>query len=362
MTTETTKQGKGSIHQKIFSFTCKADLLKRLDFSLNISEKEEQNDSRSTISSSLWQITLLILSISHILKKDDSFYLIMRLIATVLQPYREHAPEKVQHLIDAMTQTDKKSDDVLLLLCKHAEQRNQKMARLFGEITELPNEIVTVEPTLLELGYPLNYIIRYRTNEYWQSYNIKKFESVADHCGNVLCLVFILSPYLGLPQETLSHLLHYLVIHDIDEVIIGDLCPIGKNGNGQDTYAFSPEKRLEKDQMEENAMKLLLSYLRKETVNLCSDVWAQGRKSPIIELARAIDTLEASTAIFEMIRRDRIKMDTEHSLFSTNYLRYRIQQSPNFKTAHPQANRFLTIYTSTAIQIMNRLQEKISKL
>jgi len=108
----------------------------------------------------------------------------------------------------------------------------------------------------------------------WIRVGIKSPESVADHTFRTALLCMIFSSLEGLDE---LKMLQMALIHDLPEVITGDLTP--------------SEKVIADRKGEENAMKSLLSLLPKEVRGKYIEVWHEYAAGKTDE-ARAVKQLE----------------------------------------------------------------------
>lgn len=108
----------------------------------------------------------------------------------------------------------------------------------------------------------------------WIKVGIKSPESVADHTFRTALLCMIFSSLEGLDE---LKMLQMALIHDLPEVIIGDLTPSEKIGTGNHS--------------EEDAMKNLLAFLPKEVQDKYFKVWHEYVGNETVE-ARAVRQLE----------------------------------------------------------------------
>jgi len=108
----------------------------------------------------------------------------------------------------------------------------------------------------------------------WVRVGIKSPESVADHTFRTALLCMIFSSLEGLDE---LKMLQMALIHDLPEVIIGDLTP-------------SEKVRADKNS-EEDAMRNLLAFLPKEVRGKYIEVWHEYASNETAE-AKAVRQLE----------------------------------------------------------------------
>jgi len=108
----------------------------------------------------------------------------------------------------------------------------------------------------------------------WIRVGIESPESVADHTFRTTLLCMIFSSLEGLDE---LKMLQMALIHDLPEVIVGDLTP--------------SEKAKADKNSEEDAMKSLLTFLPKEVRGKYLKVWHEYTNNETVE-ARAVRQLE----------------------------------------------------------------------
>jgi putative hydrolase of HD superfamily len=108
----------------------------------------------------------------------------------------------------------------------------------------------------------------------WMRVGIKSPESVADHTFRTALLCMIFSSLEGLDE---LKMLQMALIHDLPEVIVGDLTPSEKIKSDKNS--------------EEDAMRSLLALLPKEVRGKCIKVWHEYTTSETDE-AKAVRQLE----------------------------------------------------------------------
>lgn len=111
----------------------------------------------------------------------------------------------------------------------------------------------------------------------WVKVGIKSPESVADHTFRTAFLCMIFSSLEGLDE---LKMLQMALLHDLPEVIIGDLTPSEKNKANKND--------------EENAMKRLLSFLPKEIRDRYLEIWHEYTTGETTEakVVRQLEKLE----------------------------------------------------------------------
>jgi len=111
----------------------------------------------------------------------------------------------------------------------------------------------------------------------WEKVGIKSPESVADHTFRTALLCMIFSSLEGLDE---LKMLQMALLHDLPEVIIGDLTPSEKNKADKNN--------------EENAMKKLLSFLPKEVRSKYLGIWHEYAIGEAAEakIVRQLEKLE----------------------------------------------------------------------
>ena len=82
---------------------------------------------------------------------------------------------------------------------------------------------------------------RFRGQFFWKDYpQQKRYESVADHTWRMAMLLIVSEKYLSDPLD-ISKALKMALIHDLPEIIAGDLSPLGSDGTGHDSHLYNKE-------------------------------------------------------------------------------------------------------------------------
>jgi len=123
--------------------------------------------------------------------------------------------------------------------------------------------------------------LKYVSRSGWVKVGIESPESVADHTFRTALLCMIFSSLEGLDE---LKMLQMALIHDLPEVIIGDLTPSMK------TKAYKKS--------EEDAMKTLLTFLPKEVGDKYIEVWHEYVSGRTIE-AKSVRQLEKLEMAFQ---------------------------------------------------------------
>jgi 5'-deoxynucleotidase YfbR-like HD superfamily hydrolase len=128
----------------------------------------------------------------------------------------------------------------------------------------------------------------------WIRIGIKSPESVADHTFRTALLCMVFSSLEGLDE---LKMLQMALIHDLPEVIVGDLTPL--------------EKVREDKNSEEAAMKSLLAFLPKGVRDKYVKVWHEytGNESAEARAVRQLEKLEMAMQAREYEKASEVKGD-----------------------------------------------------
>lgn len=152
--------------------------------------------------------------------------------------------------------------------------------------------------TLIE---DLEKIERFKGKHFWNYYpKRERYASVADHSWRVAMLVMMFDGRLTRKFDS-AKALKIALIHDLSEIITGDLSPLGRSGTGADTYAFRPDLMKRKQRSDMLAAKKLFSCLPKDQasdmVKLVDDYVKCG--SFEAKVVDALDKIEAMLQVLE---------------------------------------------------------------
>ena len=85
-----------------------------------------------------------------------------------------------------------------------------------------------------------------------------------------------------------------LLIHDIPEIIAGDASPLGSDGTGKDSHAYSEDASQRKYEAEKAASLEIFGKLPQVQTKELNDLWLEYEKQECFEarVVKAIDTFE----------------------------------------------------------------------
>ncbi len=86
-----------------------------------------------------------------------------------------------------------------------------------------------------------------------------RLESVADHSWHLADIILLIGRHYTFLD--INKCIKLSILHDKLEILTGDLKPIGRDGTGQNTYAFDETLQLNKEMIESEAMQKYLSML-----------------------------------------------------------------------------------------------------
>jgi putative hydrolases of HD superfamily len=164
----------------------------------------------------------------------------------------------------------------------------------------------------------LKKIERFKGQFYWRDYpELQRYESVADHSWRLAILVLLFSDKLSQPFNT-EKALKMALLHDLPEVIAGDMGPMEGDGTGNKTYANNPKLKQDKFNFENDAAKNLFSMLPKDKAKELYDLWVEyeNRKCFEAKVVKAFDRLECSLQVLEYRKGSMFK---KHHKFNLDY-------------------------------------------
>jgi putative hydrolase of HD superfamily len=142
---------------------------------------------------------------------------------------------------------------------------------------------------------------RFKGQCYWRDYpKLLRYESVADHTWRVGMLVMIFSDQLS-KKLNLEKALKMVLIHDLPEIFAGDASPLGKDGTGKDSHAFSgikaKKRHLEEKKAAAKIFKMLPADISKKYFNLWIEYDLQ--KNYEAKVVKSLDRIEALIQVLE---------------------------------------------------------------
>jgi len=188
-------------------------------------------------------------------------------------------------------------------------------------------KIVKNDVDLILWSFRLQLIHRYSHQRFWERETIelehcqrisgKVFvENVAAHSWHVCDTAMLLQPHF--PHLQMEKLLRLGILHDKLEIITGDDSPQGKDGKGQNTYAYNQEKRFQRMRKEGDALS--------DYINKLPSHCQKGQKEDLLELhdlsseealfIKAIDKLQVLAFLYH--RKDGQFVDS-HLKFTLSY-------------------------------------------
>ncbi len=165
----------------------------------------------------------------------------------------------------------------------------------------------------------LKTIERYKGMFYWRDYpQLARDESVADHSWRVAMLVLLFEKKLS-QKIDVQKALTMAVVHDLAEVLTGDMSPLGEDGTGKTTYAYDKNLKRQKFEKEKEAARNLFDKLPGEIGNKLFAVWleCEERESYEAKVVKALDRIEAGLTIWELRRGHMFKAHLE---FTVGYI------------------------------------------
>lgn len=122
----------------------------------------------------------------------------------------------------------------------------------------------------------------------------EKYESVADHSWRMAMMLIVLEKKLSQPLN-LAKALKMALIHDIPEIIAGDLNALGEDGTGKDSHTFREDKRLAKAAREDQAAQEIFSQLPDSEGAELLGLWQEYERQECFEaqVVNVLDKMEA---------------------------------------------------------------------
>ncbi|GAA4125822.1 hypothetical protein GCM10023067_39460 [Aminobacter aganoensis] len=181
--------------------------------------------------------------------------------------------------------------------------------------------------------YDLQKIVRFFGQRYWEEETLglgsvpKRYEleNVAAHSFNVARCVPLLAPHF--PWIDRGRATELALVHDEPEIVTGDKDPVGKDGQGFDTHAFNPTRRLDKDREERHALDALASSMRRSLRESYRTMFEEliEASSEEAQFVKAVDKLQA--LVFVRLRKGG-RITPDHAAFTIRYSRIGVRRFP----------------------------------
>ena len=129
---------------------------------------------------------------------------------------------------------------------------------------------------------------------FWRDYpKIDRYDSNADHTWRMAMLLTIIEPHLSQPID-FKKAMQMLLIHDIPEIIAGDASPLGSDGTGNDSHAYSDEASKIKYEAEKAASLEIFGMLPETQAKELHNLWFEFEAQSCFEakVVKAIDKFE----------------------------------------------------------------------
>jgi putative hydrolase of HD superfamily len=147
----------------------------------------------------------------------------------------------------------------------------------------------------------LKFLERFIGQVFWKEYDLKKrWESVADHTWRMAIILVTLRPYISLEFD-LVKTIKMILIHDLPEIIVGDMSPLGETGTGEDSHYKDKNKKQIKFEKEKVAAEIIFAKLPKNIGSELYDLWLESEKCESNEskIVKALDKLEAKIQVLD---------------------------------------------------------------
>lgn len=198
----------------------------------------------------------------------------------------------------------------------------------------LPDPLdVRADVNMIYRLYDLQKIVRFLGQRYWEEETLElesvprrlELENVAAHSFNVARCVPLLAPHF--PWIDRGRAIELALVHDEPEIVTGDKDPVGKDGQGSDTHAFNPSRRLDKDREERRALDALSSSMRRSLRESYRTMFEEliEVSSAEAQFVKALDKLQA--LVFVRLRKEG-RITPDHAAFTIRYSRIGVHRFP----------------------------------
>lgn len=146
----------------------------------------------------------------------------------------------------------------------------------------------------------LKKIERWKGQVFWRDYSFPdRYEFVADHTWRVAMMLIVIQKHLSQPIN-IAKAMKMALIHDVPEIVVGDASPLGSDGTGKDSHAYSKEIAEQKSEEEKKAAKKIFGELGEGGSELY-DLWLEYEMQQSFEarVAKALDKIEAKIQALE---------------------------------------------------------------
>lgn len=160
-----------------------------------------------------------------------------------------------------------------------------------------------------------------------------RLETVAEHSWLVADVSMILGPHFE--ELDLSRCIELSIIHDKLENITGDKNPVGRDGTGSKTHAFSEEYRTIKNDLETEALEKYLNKLRPSIRNKQKEIileMIEGKTKESL-FVKAVDKLLALAFVYVKKKGD---MSDMHLRFTIKYSKKVYDYFPPLRGHHDE--------------------------
>lgn len=143
-----------------------------------------------------------------------------------------------------------------------------------------------------------------------------RLESVAEHSWHLAYICMLLAPRQSDLDQ--AKVLRIATVHDILEIISGDVSPIGRDGTGRATHAFNQQVAQQRAAAEELALAKYLERVPLDSMRAQRDLIDDYRDggSPEAKFVKSVDKLQ--TLVFVLLKKGG-DMEDKHIRFTLNY-------------------------------------------
>lgn len=147
-------------------------------------------------------------------------------------------------------------------------------------------------------------------------FSTPRAESVAEHSWHIADMVLVIAPRFS--RLNIGRCLMHAILHDKLEIITGDKNPLGRDGKGTKTHAFNERKKIDKDNLEREAMDIYLNKLNSYAFEIQKDILESTINTTSLE-SKFVKALDKIHPLSYIIRKKRGDMVDDHIIFTLKY-------------------------------------------
>lgn len=183
----------------------------------------------------------------------------------------------------------------------------------------------------MKLAGGLKDIERFKGQFFWKDYPQQaRYQSVADHTWRMALLLMLVEKDLSQPID-MAKAMKMAIVHDLAEVIAGDLSPLGTDGTGKDSHIYNAKAAEAKFENELAAAKKMFGTLPQQLGEVMLGIWLEYEKQEAFEakVVKAVDKIEGKLQAAEYAGG---KMVDAHLDFSLKYGLVSYEADPALKS------------------------------